>query len=63
MERKVAIVDVETRWGTSFAMLDRLLKLKEKIQELAIIRNSKLDMLDAHWSQRKSYSMQIVQFT
>ena len=52
--KKVAILDVETRWGSTNMMVDRLIALRSNITELARLGNNKLLLCPAEWRQAES---------
>jgi len=50
--KKVAILDVETRWGSSFMMLDRTVELRPIIDEYADCgRNNELKLSEYQWKE------------
>jgi hypothetical protein len=54
MRREVklsAVLDQDTRWGSTFMMVDRILQLKRAIVELAGFGNKSLDMTNIQWQQ------------
>ena len=46
-----AILDQETRWGSTWEMIDRLIRMKVEIQNGAHIGNTRLELDDAQWKQ------------
>ena len=47
-----AVLDQDTRWGSTFVMLEKLIKLKPVILEIeALGRNEKLHMTTSQWNQ------------
>lgn len=49
--KKVAILDQETRWGSSYAMVQRLIDLREAIEHMAACGNEKVKMTPIQWVQ------------
>ena len=49
--KKTLIIDVETRWGSTYAMIDRLIELEEYVR--ATLGTSRNKLLDAQWKQLK----------
>ena len=47
----LAVLDQETRWGSSFNMVERIIRLKEIIREMGTMGNEKLDITDHQWTQ------------
>ena len=47
----VAVLDQDTRWGSSFQMVDRIIRLREAIKEMCDCGNDKLYMAEAHWNE------------
>lgn len=62
---KVAILDQDTRWGSTYCMIKRLIELKSYIQDMADVGNRELDLPTTLWDQaqelenllRKSYEV------
>ena len=52
--KKGALIDMETRWGSTFMMIDRLVELKTHLIEMAQIGNKKLTLTEAEWEQATS---------
>ena len=46
-----AIVDVETRWGSTYLMLKRIVQLEEHIKEIADLGNRELALRDHQWEE------------
>ena len=46
-----AIVDVETRWGSTYLMLNRVVELEEYIKEIADLGNRDLALRDDQWEE------------
>ena len=44
-----AILNQETRWGSTWEMIDRLIRMKVEIQNGAHIGNTRLELDDAQW--------------
>jgi bifunctional polynucleotide phosphatase/kinase len=50
-EKKVLVLDMDTRWGSIYLMVDRLIEVKSTVQELAAIGNKNLFLTNAQWEQ------------
>jgi hypothetical protein len=51
-ENKVgAVLDMETRWGSTFLMIDRMLRQRNTIDELGLVGNRKLQLTKSQWQQ------------
>ncbi len=50
-EKKVLVLDKDTRWGSIFLMVDRLIEVKSSVQELAGVGNKNLFLTNAQWEQ------------
>ena len=50
-EKKVLVLDMDTRWGSIYMMVDRLIEVKSTVQELAAIGNKNLFLTNAQWEQ------------
>jgi bifunctional polynucleotide phosphatase/kinase len=50
-EKKVLVLDMDTRWGSIYMMVDRLIEVKSSVQELAGIGNKNLFLTNAQWEQ------------
>jgi len=50
-EKKVLVLDMDTRWGSIYLMVDRLIEVKSSVQELAGIGNKNLFLTNAQWEQ------------
>lgn len=46
---KTALIDQETRWGSIYLMVDRLIELKDCVKDLAKCGNKKLQIRDYQW--------------
>jgi hypothetical protein len=63
--KKVVLLDMDTRWGSTFMMLERLIELRPTIEEMADCGNQLLFMSPQQWEQaielrdllRKAYDM------
>jgi hypothetical protein len=49
--KKSLVIDMDTRWGSMYLMIECLVELREVIQEMADCGNSDLMMTDAQWQQ------------
>ena len=49
--KKVALLDQETRWGSTYAMIDRLIELKSFIEEMADLGNKNFNLSSFEWEQ------------
>lgn len=47
----VAVLDQETRWGSTFQMVDRIIQLREAIKDMCDGGNDKLFVAEAHWNE------------
>ena len=47
----VAVLDQATRWGSSFQMVDRIIRLREAIKEMCDCGNDKLYLSEAQWDE------------
>lgn len=47
----VAVLDQDTRWGSSFQMVDRIIRLKEVIKEMCDCGNDKLFLTESQWNE------------
>ena len=47
----VAVLDQATRWGSSFQMVDRIIRLREAIKEMCDCGNDKLYLSEAQWNE------------
>ena len=45
------MLDMDTRWGSIYLMVDRLIEVKSTVQELAAIGNKNLFLTNAQWEQ------------
>jgi bifunctional polynucleotide phosphatase/kinase len=50
-EKKVLVLDMDTRWGSIYLMVDRLIEVKSTVQGLAAIGNKNLFLTNAQWEQ------------
>ena len=50
-EKKVLVLDMDTRWGSIYLMVDRLIEVKSSVQELAGVGNKNLFLTNAQWEQ------------
>ena len=48
---KVLFVDVETRWGSTFMMIERLLELRPIVQECEGLGNKEMKLLPIQWEE------------
>ena len=46
---KAAIIDQDTRWGSTYLMIERVLELKPYIQEIGLLGNRECQMSDFEW--------------
>ena len=49
--KKVALLDQETQWGSTYLMIDRLIELKSFIAEMADVGNTRLNLSSFEWEQ------------
>jgi hypothetical protein len=49
--KKVLVLDMDTRWGSIYMMLDRLIELKTDVQDIAELGNKNLSMTNSQWDQ------------
>jgi len=49
--KKILLLDMDTRWGSTFMMVDRLIELKAAVQEIADCGNRTLLMTVPQWEQ------------
>lgn len=47
----VAVLDQDTRWGSSFQMVDRVIRLREAIEKMASYGNQCVSLTDAQWNE------------
>ena len=47
--KKVALLNQETRWGSTYAMIDRLIELRSFIEEMADMGNENLNLSSFEW--------------
>ena len=45
------MLDMDTRWGSIYLMVDRLIEVKSSVQELAGVGNKNLFLTNAQWEQ------------
>ncbi len=45
------MLDMDTRWGSIYLMVDRLIEVKSSVQELAGFGNKNLFLTNAQWEQ------------
>jgi hypothetical protein len=50
-EKKVLVLDMDTRWGSIYMMVDRLIEVKSSVQELAGVGNKNMFLTNAQWEQ------------
>jgi len=50
-EKKVLVLDMDTRWGSIYLMVDRLIEVKSTVHGLAAIGNKNLFLTNAQWEQ------------
>lgn len=49
--KKVVLLDMETRWGSIFTMVERVIELRPTIEEIADCGNQKLSLTAHQWEQ------------
>ena len=49
--KKFLLLDMDTRWGSTFMMLDRLIELKAAVQEIGNCGNRAMVMTDSQWKE------------
>ena len=49
--KKVALLDMETRWGSTYLMIDRLVELRPHLVEIAEVGNKNLELTKTQWDQ------------
>jgi hypothetical protein len=50
-EKKVLVLDMDTRWGSIYLIMDRLIEVKSSVQELAGVGNKNLFLTNVQWEQ------------
>ena len=45
------MLDMDTRWGSIYLMVDRLIEVKSSVQELAGVGNKNMFLTNAQWEQ------------
>ena len=49
--KKVALIDMETRWGSTYLMIDRLVEMRPFLEDMADVGNCNLKLTKAEWDQ------------
>lgn len=49
--KKVALIDMETRWGSTYLIIDRLVEMHTFLEDMADVGNNNLKLTKAEWDQ------------